>query len=124
MMMTETSKPAVRVNWLCVQRIFFFAIAFGFTFAAGGWMVSMRDDAARLPYLERSTHEAERVKDKVGPNPLATIDCLKRKSAVASSVAGQAVVSNYNADVPVPSLTQIPNCPPPPKPAASPSAPK
>jgi hypothetical protein len=116
-MITETRKPAIRINWLCVQRAFFHAIAFGFTFAAGGWMVSIRDDAARLPYLERATVQNEHVQAVAGPNPLAAIKCLKRQSAAAASVAGQAVVSNYDADVSVPSLSQIPNCPPPPKPA-------
>lgn len=84
----------------------------GISFALGGWVVSIRVQEASLPYKNRATKQFEQVQSEAGPNPLATVKCLKRESAAAKTVARQGIAAaTTDEDVPVPSLAQIPNCP-------------
>lgn len=106
-------KTAFRVNWVVLQqRARIFGIV-AISFAAGGWVASIRDEASTIPYKDRSTAQLEQVKKVAGANPVAAVKCLKRQSAVAVGVANQAVANSYGDNVPIPSLTAIPDCPTP-----------
>lgn len=95
--------------------------AYVIVFAIGGWVTAIRDQSADLPYKDRQTIRQEQLQKVAGPNPLATVKCLTRKSAVATKVAKQAVkAATADDDTPVPNVGQIPNCPTPPAQAAAP----
>lgn len=104
-----------RINWVCVQTAFNYAIAFAAVFAAGGWLVSIRVQEASKPYQDRQAMAYEQVQKVAGPNPVASIKCERKRADTAVRVADQAVeVSNFAA-VPDKLLQAIPACPPPPK---------
>lgn len=88
------------------------------SFAAGGWVVSIRDQAAQLPYLERTTAHHEQEQRVLGGNPMALVRCERRRTRIAEKTAVQAVLAAEIANVPVPALTEVPpECPPAPVPA-------
>lgn len=118
MMAAKLEHPRFRIDWLCVQRVFYYALAFMAVFAAGGWLTSIRVQESTLPYKNRATAHYEDVQRVAGPNPVATIKCLRHRGDVGEAVADQAVaVSNFSA-VPDQLLEAIPDCPAAPKPAA------
>jgi len=116
-------KRPLAIDWVCVQRGVYFACAFALTFAAGGWLVSIRVEEQNQPYLLKATHQFEQVQKVAGPNPVATIKCERRRGDVAETVAAKA-----KADVligaPSADLNSIPDCPPPPKAPAPQPAPR
>lgn len=80
-----------------------------FFFALGGWVVSIRDQAARLPYREKATAAYENLAKVSGGDPGKLVDCAK-KARKTAAVANQAIVSNYNPAVPVPHLAEVQDC--------------
>lgn len=88
---------------------------YAIVFALGGWMVSIRAQESQLPYMQRATHQAEKIQQAAGPDPLKTIECERRRGAKAEVVAEQAVKISENRIVPRKLLDQIPDCPPPKK---------
>jgi hypothetical protein len=83
------------------------------SFAAGGWLVSIRDQAAQLPYLERTAANHEHEQKVLGANPVALVKCERRRVRIAESNALQAVQAAQAANVPLPNLADVPPpCPP------------
>lgn len=111
-------KPQFRLNWVVLRETAKNVGLGAFLFAAGGWVVSIRDQAASLPYRERATATLETIHNQVGANPVAQIKCQTHRGDVAEKVAVQAFVSNLSGDNAVPNLAVIPDCPAP-KPAPS-----
>jgi hypothetical protein len=110
-MILDMAPTAHRIDWVKVQHRAKLAGAFALTFAAGGWVASIRSQEASLPYLQRAAIQQERLQEIAGPNPIAAIKCERRKSAAAEVVADQAVaISNFTA-VPKQLLAAIPDCP-------------
>lgn len=108
-------KPKFRVDWTRVLHWMpAFAVAV-FSFAAGGWVVSIRDQAESIPYKNRAAAHYEQVQKVTGTNALAQVNCLTKKGKVAEAVAGQAIVAAVLPDAPLPNLATIPTCPLPPK---------
>lgn len=102
------------INWVRVLDLVKKGGALAMAFALGGWIVSIRAQEARQPYLERSTAQLEQVKKITGANPVAAVKCLKRQGAVATDVAAQAVAvaEDSGGYPPLPDLNKIPYCPP------------
>lgn len=99
------------VDWSKLNRRLPIIASHVIAFAVGGWAVSIRAQEAELPYKDRATHKLERLQAVAGPNPLATINCERRRGTVAEVVAVQAVrLSSYQA-VSGDLLDKIPDCP-------------
>lgn len=99
------------VNWVWIRDQMPRVGAVVFAFALGGWVVSIRDQAATLPYKNAATVKLQQVEKVAGLNPVAQINCLARKSAVATAAAHQAVKAVNDENTPVPNLSDIKNCP-------------
>jgi hypothetical protein len=112
MSMATMEPHGLRIDWRCVQKAFRYALGFGFAFALGGWVVSIRVQEASLAYKNQATHQLEAIHKAVGPNPVAEINCERKKSAVAIGVAAKLAVIAKADDpaVPIPSLAAIPHC--------------
>lgn len=111
-------RTSFNLDWVNVLRRVKQVGAYAIVFALGGWVARINDGAADIPYKTSATAHYEQVEKVAGPNPVAKIKCLTVKSAIATSVAKQAVsaaTADNNAP-PVPNLAQIPNCQPKPAP--------
>ena len=122
-MTMPSEKRQFHVDWICVQRVVYLGCAFALTFAAGGWLVSIRVQEQNQPYLLKATHQFEQVQKVAGPNPVATIKCERRRGDVAEHVAEKAK-SDVFIGAPSADLNTIPDCPPPPKAPAPQPAPR
>lgn len=109
-----TAAESLSINWIRVLDMAKKGGALAMAFALGGWVVSIRAQEARQPYLQRSAVQLEQVKKITGANPVANVKCLKRQGAVATDVAAQAVAvaEDNNGYPPLPDLNRIPFCPP------------
>lgn len=104
----ENATP--HVDWVQVCRAVRI-LGFGaFMFAAGGWWRSIDVQEASLPYKDRSTAQLEVLKQKAGPDPAKTINCLTRKAKVAEHVAEKAKNDQF-VGAPSADLNSIPDCP-------------
>lgn len=114
-MMTPTlAKRMHRLDWLCIQRNFYWVMAVLFAFAVGGWVTSIRVQEQNLPYLQSATNRYERVQRIAGPNPEATVNCLHRKAEAAEDAA-EAAKKDELMGAPSVDLEKIPDCPSPKK---------
>lgn len=106
-----------RTDWVLMKQRTKMVALCVFCAAAGGWVQSIRDHAATIPYKDRSTAQLETLKDAAGPNPAATVRCLKRKAEKAEAL-GTAAVANSVADGDdtadlISKLEALPDCPTP-----------
>lgn len=98
-----------RWNWVCIlSRARMFGII-AISAATGGWLVSIRDQSASLPYKDRATTQLEQIHKEVGANPVAQIKCDRK---VAAAVATVLAKKDAAAATPVAALP-VQVCPPP-----------